>query len=270
MNLTQLLTIMVASGLAFCFIMALAWLIERKTGNAGWVDVCWALAVGLIGVAGSLATIPQAHGSRPWLTGALAAFWSIRLAAHIGLRTWSGTDDPRYARLRKDWGSQAAFRMFQFLQIQALVSIPLVVSIILAAWNPAPGFRAQDGLAVAILLVAICGEGLADYQLRLFRQSPENKGKLCETGLWRWSRHPNYFFQALGWTAYPLFAIDFTGNYPVGFLAVSAPLCMYYLLTRVSGIPPLEEIMAEKYGEEFSRYRRQTNAFFPGPRQYIK
>ena len=118
------------------------------------------------------------------------------------------TDDPRYAKLLQEWGAGAAWQMFLLLQKQALVSIPLALSIILAARNPAASVRLQDVIAMLVLIVAITGEGIADAQLRAFRADPANRGRVCDAGLWGWSRHPNYFFEWLGWIAYPLFAID--------------------------------------------------------------
>ena len=106
--------------------------------------------------------------------------------------------------------------MFFLAQKQALVSIPLALSMVLAAWNPWPGLRLQDALGVAVLIVAIAGEGLADAQLRRFRADPANRNRICDVGLWGWSRHPNYFFEWFGWLAYPLLAIDLGGALSVG------------------------------------------------------
>ena len=106
---------------------------------------------------------------------------------------------------------------------------------------------------------------LFDEQLRRFRDDPANKGKICDAGLWKWSRHPNYFFEWLGWLAYPVLAIDLGGHDPWGYVALAAPLCMYWLLVYVSGIPPLEEHMLAKRGDAFRKYQMTTNVFFPGP-----
>jgi hypothetical protein len=109
------------------------------------------------------------------------------------------------------------------------------------------------------------GEGVADAQLRRFRADPGHRDSICNVGLWGWSRHPNYFFEWFGWLAYVLFAIDFSGLYPWGFITIAGPLCMYWLLVHVSGIPPLEEHMLERRREAFRAYQARTNAFFPAP-----
>ena len=128
-----------------------------------------------------------------------------------------------------DWGADASRQMFFLAQKQALVSIPLALSMVLAAWNPWPGLRLQDALGVAVLIAAIAGEGLSDAQLRRFRADPANRNRICDAGLWGWSRHPNYFFEWFGWLAYPLLAIDLSGAYPWGWAALVGPACMYWL-----------------------------------------
>ena len=123
----------------------------------------------------------------------------------------------------------------------------------------------RDALAFLIMAIAVGGEGLADWQLQTFKSNPANKGGINDIGLWRFSRHPNYFFETFGWLAYPVLALDFTGAYPWGFAALLAPACMYWLLVYVSGIPPLEQHMLRTRGDKFRAYQRRTNAFFPGP-----
>jgi steroid 5-alpha reductase family enzyme len=155
--------------------------------------------------------------------------------------------------------------MFWLLQKQALVTIPLALSVLLAAHNPATGLRVQDWLAVAVLITAITGEATADWQLRRFRSVSTNHGRVCEVGLWRWSRHPNYLFEWLGWLAYPLLAIDLSGEFALGWLAIAGPVCMYWLLANVSGVPPLEEHMLRSRGEAYRAYQARTSVFFPAP-----
>ena len=153
-----------------------------------------------------------APNPRQWLVAALVAVWSIRLGSHIALRTAAITDDPRYAAFAKEWGVNSPRRMFLFLQNQGFGSIPLVFSIFVAARFPQPGLRIQDYLGVAFLAAGIAGEALADAQLKRFRSDPANEGRVCDIGLWRWSRHPNYFFEWFGWLAYPVIAISL--DYP--------------------------------------------------------
>lgn len=250
---------------ALSVVMTGAWLIWRKTKNSGWIDTTWTFGLGLVGILTALLPFTHPLNLRNWLVAAMAAIWSLRLGLHIAFRTRGITDDPRYAKLIRGWGADASRQMFGLLQKQALVSIPLALAMWLAAANPSPLPAAQALVAILVFSVAVAGEAFADEQLRSFRLQPGNNGKVCDTGLWRWSRHPNYFFEWLGWLSYPLLAIDLRGNDPLALLAFAAPLCMYWLLVHVSGIPPLEEHMLAQRGESFRRYQMRTNAFFPGP-----
>lgn len=243
--------------------MTVGWLVWRETRNSGWIDTTWTLGVGLTAIAGALAG--GGFSERSTLVALLVCLWAVRLAVHIGVRTKGATDDPRYARLIAEWGPDAERKMFWFAQMQAWVSIPLTLSILIAAWNPAKALHLPDCLGATVLIFACAGEAVADWQLARFRSDPANKGRVCDRGLWRFSRHPNYFFEWLGWLAYPIIAIDLNGGYPWGWLTVLGPLVMYWLLVHVSGIPHLERHMLERSGDEFRTYQEITNAFFPGP-----
>ena len=246
---------------ALSAIMAVAWLVWRVSRNSGWVDTIWTFGLGLVGLCSALTVMPMRLQSS--LVAAMAAIWALRLGSHIARRTRGITDDPRYAKLIRDWGPDASRQMFWLLQKQAIVSVPLALSMWLAANGPSS--MAQSVVAMLIFGVAVAGEGIADEQLRRFRHESANKGSVCDVGLWRWSRHPNYFFEWVGWLAYPVLAIDFTGHNLWGYVALIAPLCMYWLLVYISGVPPLEEHMLANRGDAFRKYQMTTNVFFPGP-----
>jgi steroid 5-alpha reductase family enzyme len=233
--------------------MAGAWALQRATGNAGWVDSVWSFSTGLAGVL--LALLPGIS-TRGFIVAGLIALWAIRLGSHIAHRSFAGPEDARYAALRRDWGADFQPRLFWFLQIQALAAALLILSMGLAAANPAPFPRTQDIMGLAVLVVAVVGEGIADAQLRRF------KGRLCDVGLWRFSRHPNYFFEWLGWLAYPLLAIDFS-HLDLAWLALSGPSFMYWLLVHVSGIPLLEQHMLRTRGDTYRAYQARVSAFVP-------
>ncbi|MDE2007286.1 MAG: DUF1295 domain-containing protein [Rhodospirillales bacterium] len=254
-----MIALVVSAGISLA--MMLAWVVQRRTGNAGWVDVVWTVTLGAAGVAYALAG--GAGGARAWLAAALAAVWALRLGGYILRRTRHGAEDVRYARLRATWGREFQRRMFAFLQIQAAAAVILAPAIWLAARNPAP-LGARDALGVAVFLIAILGENAADEQLLRFRRNPANRGQVCAAGLWAWSRHPNYFFEWLGWCAWPLLAIS--AAQPLGWLALVAPALMYWLLVHVSGIPPLETEMLRSRGAAYRAYQARTYAFFPFPK----
>jgi steroid 5-alpha reductase family enzyme len=261
-----LLGIGAAQAVALSCIMAFAWLVQRRTGNSGWIDAVWTFGLGSVGVISALAPLQTNTGptDRQLLVAALVALWAMRLGWHIVQRSRSKDDDPRYAELIRGWGEDAGRQLFVLLQKHALVSIPLAFAMLLAAHNTVPELRPQDWLAVAIFAIAIAGEALSDRQLRSFRSDPRNAGRVCEAGLWSVSRHPNYFFEWVHWLVYPLIAIDLSGNYPWGWAALAAPVCMYWLLSYVSGVPPLEEHMVRRHGDRYRAYQQRTSAFFPG------
>ena len=266
MTALQFAVALVVLAIALALIMAGAWLVQQRTGNSGWVDTIWTFGLGGTGLAGALFPLEGgALSTRQAVTAAFILCWSLRLGLHIARRSKGITDDPRYAEMARDWGAEAPRRMFWLLQKQAWVTIPLALAIFLAAHDPAPRLRWQDLAAVVVLIIALGGEALADRQLRRFATDPANRGKVCDAGLWSWSRHPNYFFEWLGWLGYPLLAIDVAGGYGWGYLALFAPVCMYWLLVYVSGIPPLEQHMLRSRGEAFRAYQRRTSAFFPFP-----
>jgi steroid 5-alpha reductase family enzyme len=255
--------------LSLSILMALAWMVQQRTGNSGWVDTIWTFSLGLTGAGSALWPAAGApSNARQWLVAGLVAAWSLRLGSHIAVRTAGITDDPRYAAFAAEWGVDSPRKMFVFLQNQGFGSIPLVFAIFVAAHFPDARLRLQDYLGVLILLTGIAGEALADAQLKKFRNDPGNKGFVCDAGLWRWSRHPNYFFEWFCWLAYPVIAIS--TDYEWGWASLLAPVFMYWILVYVTGIPPLEAQMLRSRGERYRAYQSRTSAFFPLPRMIPK
>ncbi len=258
---------MIATFLSACVLLSAVmtggWLLQRVTGNSGWVDAVWSFGLGLAGVVMALLPGIAAPTTRQVVVALLIAAWSARLGVYIARRSMHGPEDPRYAALRRDWGDKFQWRLWLFLQVQAAAAALLGLSMLLAAHNPAPFPRPLDWAAVAVLAMAVTGEGIADAQMHRFRTDPANKGKVCDQGLWGWSRHPNYFFEWLGWLAYPLLAIG--PAWPWGWLALSGPALMYYLLVYVSGVPLLEQQMLLSRGEAYRGYQGRVSPFFPLP-----
>ena len=249
-------------------VMAAGWAFVIRTRNAGWTDVFWTFGTGAAGVACALIPLPGQMWptARQGLVAALVAIWAVRLGLYVALRVASHPEDARYGHLREDWGAAFDRRAFWFLQVQAPATALLSLSILLAARRPFPEtLRAADLAGLAILAIAIAGESLADRQMQAFKADPQNKGRVCEAGLWGWSRHPNYFFEWLGWLAYPVIAVDLGGAYPQGWLALAGPAFMYLILTRLTGAPPLEAAMQRSKGAAYRAYQARVSAFFPLP-----
>src|SRR5476649_1392339 len=167
--LVLVLEALAAIAVALSVLMAGAWMVQQRTGNSGWVDTIWTFSLGLVGAGSALWPVgDSAPNARQWLVAALVAIWSLRLGAHIALRTASITDDPRYAAFAREWGVASPRKMFVFLQNQGFGSIPLVFAVFIAAHFPVDGLRIEDGLGALVLLVGIAGEALADAQLKNF------------------------------------------------------------------------------------------------------
>jgi len=239
-------------------LMAAAWAIQRLSRNSGWVDVIWSFSVGLCGLAAALIPHTGALLQRQYTVACVIVLWALRLGFHIARRSHASGDDPRYAALMAQWGKQASFQLFLFLQIQALAAFVLVFCVRLAAANPSPSLTLSDLAGLIILGIAVVGEGIADAQLARFAKV--HKRGVCMKGLWSWSRHPNYFFEWLSWCGWALLAINFAE--PFSLLALSAPVLMYVLLVHVSGIPPLEAHMVSSRGDAFTSYQRSVSPFF--------
>jgi steroid 5-alpha reductase family enzyme len=246
--------------LASAVVMLLGWLVQRKSRNAGIVDVLWAACMS----ASALYYGLIAHGA--WLPRLLVAmmggFWGFRLCMHLLHRVLSEQEDGRYRYLRDYWqDSQARFLGFFMAQalLAALFSIPFYV----AASNPVGHSTPWTFAAIATWLVSIGGESVADLQLARFRAVPANAGRTCRSGLWRYSRHPNYFFEWLHWFSYVFLAIGVP--YFLCGLAWLGPLLMLATLCWVSGIPFAEAQALRTRGEDYRDYQRQTSMLVPWP-----
>ena len=244
-------------------LMFVAWLLYRATDKASWVDVFWAgnLAVLALGYAGLLPGDP----ARRSLVAIVGGLWGARLAVHIAVRVANGPEDPRYLTLRAEWKDNVPLRFLRFFQVQAVVDVVLSVPFLLMARDLAPFGRVTEFAGLALWVVALAGESIADAQLARFKRDPANTGRVCRTGLWSASRHPNYFFEWLLWCSFALMA---TGA-PWGWVAWSAPAMMLYFLVRVTGIPLTEKQAVASKGDAYRAYQREVSAFipwFPGAR----
>ena len=252
--------IALAIAVFLAIVMAAAWKVGEASGRSGRVDAIWTFATGAACLAAT--AFGAERPARALIAAAFLGIWSIRLGVYLWRRAEHG-DDPRYAALKAQWGEKAPLRMFGFLQIQAIAAWPLAIAAYVAAASPRPAPDLRDGLALLVFAAALSGEALADRQMAAFKADARHVGRICESGLWGWSRHPNYFFEWLGWLGFPLLAVG--AGYPWGWLAFLAPAWMYYLLVHVSGLPPLEESMRRSRGAAFDAYSARVSAFWPIP-----
>jgi steroid 5-alpha reductase family enzyme len=255
--------VMALAALGAALLMTLAWEVVRRTGSGGWTDVVWTFAVGLVGAGVALAPAPGADPLRQGLAATLIGLWALRLGLYLWARTWKAEEvDPRYVMLTRRWGGWG-FQAWLFLMIQAAVVWLLALSIRAGAIRPEADIGWREGVAVALLVAAIVGEGVADAQMAAFRKGGAGRGKVMDRGLWAWSRHPNYFFQWLGWLAWPVMALD--PAYAFGWAALVAPVFMWWLLNHVSGVPMLEAQMLKTRPEAYRAYQARVSRFLPLP-----
>jgi len=236
-----------------------AWVLQLRTRNAGLVDPIWAFTLGFIAVVYAVA------GSAPpavrIAVGVMGASWGLRLGLHLWLRNAGKPEDFRYAQYRAQWGAAADRNMFWFFQFQNVFTLALSASAFMpAVFRAATPPAANFVLAALLLGAAVVGEGIADRQMERFRANPANKGRVCRDGLWRYSRHPNYFFECVHWLAY----VPLAAGAPWGWAALAAPLVMAVLLTKLSGVPLLEADLVKRK-PEYADYIRTTNALVPWP-----
>lgn len=244
-------------------VMSLSWFAQRALKNAGWVDVFWTFGTGASCVAVALWSGAGANHDRQLLVAALAAIWSLRLGFYIAARVASSTtEDVRYATLRETWGRAFQSRLFGLVIVQAPATTLLSWSVFAATHASDAALRLRDGLGILILAIAIAGEALADEQMRRFKSKP-NHGPINDSGLWSWSRHPNYFFEWFGWLAYP--AIGFDPANIGSWATWIAPVLMYLILRYGTGVPALEHNMLMSRGDAFRAYQARVSAFIPMP-----
>ncbi|HEY1726279.1 MAG TPA: DUF1295 domain-containing protein [Steroidobacteraceae bacterium] len=240
-------------------LMALVWAVAVRIGNAGIVDIAW--ATGFAPVVLFYALAGNGAPARRVLMAAMVMLWSLRLGIYLFWRVSAHHphEDRRYARLRAQWGRQVNRRMFGFFQLQALLLAVLSLPWLLVCMNPAPQLQPIELAAAGLWLLALGGESLADGELKRFKADPARRSGVCQIGLWRYSRHPNYFFEWLVWVAYWVFAL----GSPWGWVSLYCPALMLYFLLRVTGIPLTEELSLQSKGAQYAAYQRRTSAFVP-------
>ncbi len=250
--------VVLAGWLGAAALMTGLWLVQRRTRNAGIVDVAWSFATGALGAAFAVAA--DGDWLRRMVVASLAAAWGVRLGVHLWARVGREAEDGRYRQMRADWGPAADWNLLVFFQVQALWAVLFALPMLAAGRNAAP-WSAWDAIGVGLWLTGLAGETIADRQLAAFRGDGGNRGRVCQVGLWRYSRHPNYFFEWLHWWGYVALAV----HSPLWWLPPIAVLMMGYFITRVTGIPPTEAQAVRSRGDAYRSYQRTTSAFVPWP-----
>jgi len=238
---------------------ALTWVVSALKRNVTIVDTLWSLLF-VIAAAVYVASVEQ-PSPRAWLALGLVGIWGVRLAAYLALRNWGHEEDRRYQAIRRrnepNFTLKSLWLIFGFQALLAwIISLPLAGAI--AGDRP---LGLLDWVGVALWAVGLFFEAAGDWQLARFKANPANAGQVMDRGLWRYTRHPNYFGDFCVWWGLYLIALS-----AGAWWSIVGPLIMSFLLLRFSGVRLLERDIGERR-PAYAEYVRRTNAFFPGPRR---
>jgi steroid 5-alpha reductase family enzyme len=236
---------------------ALVWWLSVRIHNYGFLDAAWSLSVAVL--APIYALLGDGATVRKLAFTLVGMAWSLRLGLYILIRVWRHhpQEDKRYRTLREKWPGPGRFLLF--FELQALIAVLFSLPFLLAALNPRAAAGGFEIFGLVLALCATAAEALADWQAQQFKRNPANRNAVVNTGLWRYSRHPNYFFESMVWWGFFLAALDS----PYGWVTVLCPLLMLYLLLNVTGIPLTEKHSLESRGEAYREYQRTTSRFIP-------
>lgn len=232
-------------------------LIKKRNDVA---DVAWGL--GFVLMTWTSFILSESFSIRGLLVGILVSIWGLRLAWHIHSRNKGKAEDYRYLAWRKEWGNWFYIRSYvQVYLLQGFLLFLIVLPVLVINNSSASTLGWLDFLGVAVWIFGFYFEAVGDAQLARFIKDPGNKGKLMQSGLWAYTRHPNYFGEVTQWWGIWLIALSVPG----GLLSVISPLTITVLILKVSGIPMLEKKMEEN--PEFAEYKRRTSMFIPLPKK---
>jgi len=251
--------LLLAGTLLVAAVMCGLWLLGVRHHNFSYVDIGWSANFALIGVL--YATLAPGYLPRRLVIAAMFAAHGARLGWHLARRIIGEPEEGRYVQLRKEWGARGNLNLkfLAFFELQALLNAFLTLPLLIASFNRTPQFHALEIAGVIIFLVGLVGESAADAQLAAFKREPANHGGVCEVGLWRYSRHPNYFFEWVIWIGYAMFAFAS----PHGWIALAMPALMLHFLINVTGLKATEEQALRSKGERYRRYQARTSSFIP-------
>ncbi len=242
--------------IAILLYMTIVFLFALKKKDNSIVDVAWGL--GFIGVTLLTFFLKEGFTTRQIVVSGLVFIWGIRLALHIAFRKKGKGEDFRYAKWRRDWGRWFVLRSyFQIFMLQGVFLFIIGLPILLINFSQKEGLAVVDFVGIGVWCIGFFFEAVGDLQLTQFKKRPENKGKIITTGLWRYTRHPNYFGEVVMWWGVFLLALSVEN----GWISILSPLTISFLLLRVSGVTMLEK--KYKGHAEFGAYAERTNAFFP-------
>ncbi|MGQ0510174.1 MAG: DUF1295 domain-containing protein [Betaproteobacteria bacterium] len=238
-----------------------AWAIATVRRNAGLVDIFWSLF--FLAAAAVYAVVADVFDGRAMLVLALAALWSLRLAGYLAARNWGAPEDHRYRAIRERNEPGFAWKsLYLVFGLQAVLAWIISAPLAAAIFSSQP-VGPLDAAGAALVVFGLAFEVVGDAQLARFKADPRNAGRVMDRGLWRYTRHPNYFGEFCVWWGFWLVAAG-----AGAWWTVFSPVLMSVLLLRVSGVALLEKDIGQRR-PEYANYVLRTNAFFPGPRRSV-
>lgn len=245
---------------AMALVFLLAWMWAKKSDNYSLVDAVWAFGIGFTGC---LWLLLNAGGAKSWVAMALLGLWSLRLGLHLErrIRRMHPAEDARYVKLREHWNGRVARSFFWFFQAQGVSVVLLALPFLMISLDSNRDWSWWESAGLIVTLTGIIGEGIADSQMTGFKAKNSDSKAVCQDGLWRYSRHPNYFFEGVIWVGFYVFACGSEW----GWATVHAPIIIIYLLLKVTGIPPTEAAAVRRKGAAYLAYQASTSAFVPWP-----
>ena len=251
--------LLLVGGVLASVVMGALWVVQVRIRDASHVDVAWAVLVACAAIL--YAVLSDGDVGHRVLAAVLAAVWGFRLGAYLFFdRVLGKEEDGRYQALRASWGARASRNFFWFFQFQALFVVFFSLPFAFIALDPDSGFGVVAWIGIALWAIGNAGTIVSDRQLARWRAAPANHGKTARSGLWSWSRHPNYFFEWVTWCGVAVVAT----TAPNGWIAWIVPAGLLFLLFRVTGIPATEA-QALRSRADYAEYQRTTSAFVPLP-----
>ncbi|MBC7753334.1 MAG: DUF1295 domain-containing protein [Moraxellaceae bacterium] len=254
-----MIKLIIISFILNCLIMVGTWVFSRNKNNYSIVDAVWAFSFFVTG--GFYAFLGDGLLERRLLMLLCIGIWSLRLGLFLARRIASHhpIEDSRYVELRKGYGDHVERGFFWFFQYQAYSVVLLSAPFLLMALNTDPHIQFLEYTGIALFFLCLLGESVSDHQAQVFKKNPANKSKVCNVGLWHYSRHPNYFFESGIWFSFFIMAY----SSPYGIYSLYAPLLILFLLLKVTGIPMAESQSLKNRGEAYREYQKTTSSFIP-------
>lgn len=246
----------------------LGWRVSVTTNKIAWVDFFWSSSFFVIVLLFALqkpftdlAVAPSLEDPLFWGMAGLFSLWSLRLSSHLFRRLRHQPEDPRYLVLSEQWRKHWQRNVLLLYLFEALLALVLSTPLLIGFKAPSMTWQWPQWLSLMLFLMGLLGESSADRQLRIFKKTRTSQSQVCDVGLWRYSRHPNYFFEIVIWSSFAVYCL----NLPWGLWAWCPVAIMTFLLVKVTGVAPSEKQALATKGDAYRVYQQRTSMLVPWP-----